>query len=145
MWYEDEAHFMKQMVRYTVPNAYNKANRDAVKHKYRFHPAPQVIPDLVLYYPGYKKAVGDYKLTLLNIELKHSHICKAIFNYCSYQPNFPQKIAQVLKKEIYEKGINAKSPSPIFGITIQNPRYDFEQFKTLLYWITLQEEINYPL
>ncbi|WP_369622691.1 hypothetical protein [Bacillus cereus] len=135
---------MKQMVSYTVPDAHIKAKRDAVKHLYSFQPAPQIIPDLVLYYPGYKKAVGDYKLTFFGKELKHSHICKDIFNYCSFQTNFPEYMALVLK-EIYENGINALSPVQGFNILIQNKGYDFEEFKTLIYWITLQEEINYPL
>lgn len=47
-------------------------------------------------------------------------------------------------KEIYENGINALSPVQGFNILIQNKGYDFEEFKTLIYWITLQEEINYP-
>ncbi|ASI81959.1 hypothetical protein CN300_00430 [Bacillus thuringiensis] len=144
MWYEDEANFMKQMVRYTVPDAHIKAKRDAVKHLYSFQPAPQIISGLVLYYPGYKNAVGDYKLTFLGKELKHSHICNDIFNYCSFQTNFPRYMALILKA-IYENGISAMSPVPGFNIILQNKSYDFEEFKTLIYWITLQEEINYPI
>lgn len=79
MWYENEANFMKQMVSYTVPDAHIKAKRDAVKHLYSFQPAPQIIPDLVLYYPGYKKAVGDYKLTFLVKNLS-IHISVRIFS-----------------------------------------------------------------
>lgn len=144
MWYEDEANFMKQMVRYTVPDAHIKSNRDAVKHFYSYQPAPQIIPDLLLYYPGYKQAVGDYKLCFFGKDLKHSHICKVIFDYSSYDTNFPIFMALVLK-EIYENGINAKSPLVRFGILIGSTSYNFEQFKTLVYWITLQEEVNYPL
>jgi len=143
VWYVDDADFMKKMVRYTVPNADIKSNRDAVKHLYCFRPAPQIMPEVVLYYPGYKEKVGDYKLIFYGEELKHSDVCQAIYDYCVRGCEYSKYMATVLK-EIYENGLQADLRDD-FRISILEKYYNFEQFKTLLYWLTLQEEINYPL
>ena len=134
---------MIKMVRFAVPNAEVKANRDEVRHKYDFKPSPQILPDLVVYYPGYKDAVGDYLAKFEGKEIAHHEMAKYIYEYAKHKEGLGIKIANILF-EIYKKGLNAVYDSE-FRIIINGKGYDFEKFKTAIHWLVVQEEINYPI
>ena len=86
------------------------------------------IGELSITYPGYKND-GDYKLTIDGLAPRHEDIVKEIYNYTTSK-NF-NNVVNFLE-DVYENGTNA---------TIRDilPNY-----KNKLFWITLQEEINYP-
>ena len=86
------------------------------------------VGQLVIHYPGYKN-IGDYKLTLNGIAPKHSDIVEEIFEITNSK-NI-EKIILALEA-IYNHGLEI--PPEIFSKT----------FVEKIYWITLQEEINYP-
>jgi hypothetical protein len=86
------------------------------------------VGELVIEYPGYKQH-GDYKLSVNNEAPKHTSIVKEIFEQTNSR-NF-EAITHFLE-DVYENGLNAMTA--IFS----------ETFKEKIYWITLQEEINYP-
>lgn len=86
------------------------------------------IGNLTITYPGYKRA-GDYKLTVKGIAPKHTDIVREIYNVANNQ-NIEKMIAFL--DDVYTNGLNATST--IF------PKAFIEK----IYWITLQEEINYP-
>lgn len=84
--------------------------------------------NLLIAYPGYKKH-GDYKLTENGIAPKHTDVVKEIFEHTAVD-NF-DTIVRFLD-DVYHNGMRAQTV--IFS----------EAFKEKLFWITLQEEINYP-
>jgi hypothetical protein len=86
------------------------------------------VGELVIDYPGYKQH-GDYKLSVNNEAPKHTSIVKEIFEHTNSE-NF-QAVSHFLE-DVYENGLNATTT--VFS----------ETFKEKIYWITLQEEINYP-
>ena len=83
---------------------------------------------LTVTYPGYKKH-GDYKLTENGIAPKHSDLVLEIFEKTA-TANI-SSIARFLD-DVYHNGLNA------------NVSVFSEAFKEKLFWLTLQEEINYP-
>lgn len=84
--------------------------------------------NLLITYPGYK-AAGDYKLTENGIAPKHTDIVTTIYSAVTNE-----NIILVIEflDDIYTNGLAATSS--FF------PRSFIEK----LFWITLQEEINYP-
>lgn len=83
---------------------------------------------LVISYPGYKKS-GDYRLSENGVAPKHTDIVSEIYN-STCEENF-DAIVNFLE-DVYTNGLYAKA-------TIFPP-----SFKEKIFWITLQEEINYP-
>lgn len=83
---------------------------------------------LLISYPGFK-GLGDYKLTENGVAPKHTQVVKEI-----YQQTNSRNIDAVIGylEEVYHKGLGAASS--IFSTA----------FTEKLFWITLQEEINYP-
>lgn len=81
-------------------------------------------------YPGYKKR-GDYKLTYTNSEdaPKHTDVVDMLQALCTVQ-NRDQIVTDL--EQIFHSGLNAKT------VAIDN------HLKNKIFWITLQEEINYP-
>jgi hypothetical protein len=86
------------------------------------------VGELVINYPGYKQH-GDYKLSVNNEAPKHTSIVKEIFDQTNKE-NFTAVISFL--EDVYQNGLHAMTN--IFT----------DSFKQKLYWITLQEEINYP-
>ena len=84
--------------------------------------------NLVINYPGRKDSY-DYKLTINGVAPKHTDIVKEIYEYTN-----PKNFKDVVEflDDVYTNGLNATS-------TVL-PRAYVEK----LFWITLQEEINYP-
>lgn len=83
---------------------------------------------LTVIYPGYKK-YGDYRLTENGVAPKHADIVMEIYNQAT-----PDNIDEIgiFLDDVYAKGLYATAS--IFS----------ETFKEKIFWITLQEEINYP-
>ncbi len=83
---------------------------------------------LKINYPGFKN-YGDYKLTLNGNAPKHTDLVQEFYDKTT-SANY-NNIVNFLE-DIYSNGLKAKT-------TIFN-----QDFINLIYWITLQEEINYP-
>lgn len=86
------------------------------------------VGNLTITYPG-KKKKGDYRLTINGVPPTHTDIVRTIYNYTT-SANFDQVVEFL--DDVYKNGLNATST--LF------PRSFIEK----LFWITLQEEINYP-
>jgi hypothetical protein len=86
------------------------------------------VGQLLINYPGYKK-VGDYKLTINGVAPTHTNVVRELYNAANEQ-NLAEIIAFL--DDVYTNGL--KATSAVFPKT----------FIEKIYWITLQEEINYP-
>lgn len=86
------------------------------------------VGNLVITYPGYKK-IGDYKLTENSQAPKHTDIVSIIHTHTNAS-NFDTVVSFL--EDVYLNGLHANS-------ILINPA-----FKEKIFWITLQEEINYP-
>jgi hypothetical protein len=87
------------------------------------------VGNLKIYYPGFKEH-GDYKLTMQGGYIpKHTDIVKEIFEKTTKE-NFDA--VSLFLEDVYKNGLAAT-----------NTALD-QAFKEKIYWITLQEEINYP-
>jgi len=86
------------------------------------------VGDLMITYPGYKKP-GDYRLSKGGIAPTHVQIVNDVYSLTT--PNNFNQIKEALSG-LYNNGLECKFT------TFDNP------MKELIYWITLQEEINYP-
>ena len=84
--------------------------------------------NLVIKYPGYKKN-GDYRVSENGKAPKHEDIVIEIFNFTNTE-NFSSVV--YFLDDVYANGLFATSD--LFS----------KSFKEKIYWITLQEEINYP-
>jgi hypothetical protein len=84
--------------------------------------------NLVIKYPGYKKN-GDYRLSENGKAPKHEDIVTEIFSFTTDE-NF-NGVTNFLD-DVYANGLYAVSE--VFS----------KSFKEKIFWITLQEEINYP-
>lgn len=79
-------------------------------------------------YPGYKK-VGDYKLTIGGSAPLHTDIVTEI---CSFTDSTNFRLVVQFLDALYINGTKS-------NLDIISP-----EFKHKIFWITLQEEINYP-
>jgi hypothetical protein len=87
------------------------------------------VGNLTIYYPGFK-GYGDYKLTENDGYIpKNIDIVKAVYEKTTKE-NFEEAV--LFLEDVYENGLDSTSTF-------------FEQpFKEKLFWLTLNEEINYP-
>jgi len=86
------------------------------------------IGDLTITYPGYKHT-GDYRLSKGNAAPKHTDVMRMIYNQVTTE-NFEQFCESL--DNLYQHGLKS-----VHGTINQAD-------KELIFWITLQEEINYP-
>lgn len=105
-----------------------------------FVPSPDQLPNLELLYPGRIPNKGDYRLELNGQALSHTDIVRAVHN-CTLNGN-GQDITGFLV-DIYQNGLNANSDFD-FNITVSGNDLSMNEFKQLIYWLILQEDINYP-
>ncbi len=84
--------------------------------------------NLIIRYPGYKKD-GDYRVSENGKAPKHEDIVIEIFNFTNAE-NFAGVVNFL--DDVYVNGLFAASD--VFS----------KNFKEKIFWITLQEEINYP-
>lgn len=117
----------------------SKNASDQTKYSNSFSPSPSELPDLKLLYPG-KLTKGDYRLELDGHALSHTDIVKAVHD-CTIAGNGAQ-ITNILAN-VYVNGLNANT-NYHFSITVANTKLSISKFKELVYWLVLQEDINYP-
>lgn len=91
--------------------------------------------NITIQYPGYKRN-GDYKLLLNGNPPTHVDICCTLHNYIMQNPNEYTKISRLLE-DVYQNGTNC-----IGNYNLQN--YNADYLINLIFWMTLQDEINYP-
>lgn len=87
-------------------------------------------------YPGYKKP-GDYRLELSSMAKPpcHTYMCNYLHDIIIEQKCDYEQMVSLLD-DIYQNGTN---------IDISKYSYsETERLAALIYWITLQDEINYP-
>lgn len=87
-----------------------------------------IVGNLRIDYPGYK-TVGDYRLSSNGKAPKHTDIVQFIYDHTN--ENNYNEIIEALS-DIYSNGL--LSTNPFFS----------KELKETIFWITLQEEINYP-
>lgn len=86
------------------------------------------VEGLTITYPGYK-GVGDYRLSIDGSSPSHVDIVNEIYNYTN-DSNF-QEVTSFLD-DIYRLGTT-------IDYSIINDNYKYK-----IFWVTLQEDINYP-
>ena len=87
---------------------------------------------ITINYPGYKKP-GDYRLTVNDGRApSHSAICSYLHNLIN-SGRFSFEELQNFLSDVYSN-----------GTTTNYTDICLDELKHLIYWITLQEEINYP-
>lgn len=96
-----------------------------------------VYPDMVIQYPGSKKP-GDYIFFSFNKRTKqlwqpaHSDICRFLYRLGSKSGSHCARLIKLLS-HTYRFGTSKPFADP-----------DLKKLQYLLFWMTLQEEINYP-
>lgn len=98
-----------------------------------------VSDNIILWFPGLKdngmKHKGDYALAYNNKEIKHEEICELIAeDVCKNTKIREQRYGfwVNLLEDVYYNGL----------INIQNYKNNDQEFARLVFWITLQEDIN---
>lgn len=120
--YQDGIRFMKELCAGTSSGV--------------FRPESNMWPELEIHYPGYKKC-GDYRLVLSDIKTPpcHTDICKLLFKLVKDKTCTYNELAALLE-DIYINGTMVNISQYLYSETAK--------IVVLIYWITLQDEINYP-
>lgn len=99
-------------------------------------------PYLILLYPG-RKGIYDYKI-------KHNNYSTTYIDIVNYLYNVTRKnryidLANFLL-DIYRNGLYANHNIKLYlnNVPLNNRIITTNQLKHIIFWITLQEEINYP-
>ena len=110
----------------------------------------QYVPGLRLEYPGNRErqVVGDYRLSLDGYHPSHPDIIYAIHNYCIQGERYADSMHRALR-ELSVKGLDNTTliefPFEINNDRLQKPIVLTPlEFNFFLYWLILQEDINYP-
>lgn len=90
------------------------------------------ISELEIQYPGRKKN-GDYKMLYRNSPPTHQEICQKPYEHSNH--HYEQYVDFL--EDVYLHGTN-------ISVDEYNNVYNAESLVHIIYWITLQEEINYP-
>lgn len=89
--------------------------------------------NIVINYPGYKKALGDYQLEIVGDRVpKHADICQRLYERIKGGSSTYEELNSLLF-HVYH-----------YGTTILSANEELKYLQNLIYWVTLQEEINYP-
>lgn len=84
--------------------------------------------DLKIFYPGYKGS-SDYKIEMINGKVPtHYDVCLKIYNSVD-SSNYNSYIEFI--EDVYNYGLNSTNNLN-------------DDLKNLIYWVSLQEDINYP-
>ncbi len=86
------------------------------------------VGSLLITYPG-RKSTGDYQLSEQGVVPRHIDVVQHIFD--------------VTSKENFNRVVESLDNVYIKGLFAHNVIFD-KSFVEKIYWITLQEEINYP-
>ncbi len=87
--------------------------------------------NIIINYPG-RKENGDYRLTMNDYAPRHTDVIQELYEVILYE-HYTYDQMRVLLEDIYDNGT----------CTSYDDEY-IEWLKYTIYWITLQEEINYP-
>ncbi len=123
------------------------ATQGVEDYSIRFRPESK-FPEITLEYPGYpnkrknngwKKIIGDYRMVIIDsvsnkrITLSHFDMCKKLFE---------------LSKGKYDTYWMFLDDICLHGTNIEYSQYaliqDAEKLAAMLFWLTVQEDINYP-
>lgn len=116
--------------------------QNQVTYSNSFFPAQKLLPELVLLYPGRIPNKGDYRLEFHGAALSHTDVVRAVHEFTLSEDRNGQIITNFLV-DLYQNGLDANSNTNS-SITVTNQSLTLEQFKHLVYWLVLQEDINYP-
>lgn len=116
----------------------NAQNKNPYVNKY--YPAPTILPNLLLSYPGRLRNHGDYRLELNGVAVTHPDIVVAVHD-CTIQGN--GRVITNFIVDLYRNGLNANTNFNI-SINVKGTQLNLNEFKHLVYWIVLQEDINFP-
>lgn len=86
---------------------------------------------LAIKFPGRKKS-GDYLVLAAGNALTHSQMCMVVATYI-LNGNMTYEYAVNFLEDTYENGLRNREDDP-----------ERQYLKMLIFWTTLQEEINYP-
>lgn len=123
-------------------NLYSQMHNTA--YHSNLHDLSHVVPGLVLEYPGNRvgRVVGDYRLSLNGYHPSHAEMVRAIHDYCLQDEQNADSMHRALRGLSMEGLGNTNLLD--FPFSINHRLLDGLQFNTLLYWLILQEDINYP-
>ena len=86
-----------------------------------------------VHYPGYKKNFGDYRLEIAGSgPPSHAAICQKLYDEIKRGTYTFGQLDQLLK-DVYANGTRTQ---------VEDERLRY--YQNLIYWVTLQEEINFP-
>lgn len=108
-----------------------------------YYPEPYLLPRLLLEYPGRLDKKGDYRLKYNNCIIKHTDIVCAIYEFVKQGGNNGLVITNFIVN-LYKYGLNANTNTTCNKIKFKSEYLSLNELKHLLYWLVLQEDINYP-
>lgn len=111
--------------------------------KYSQNQSPTLVDNrIVLSYPGKKNGGVDYLLRLNEKIVYHSHIAEVFYNLG--EQGLGEAAANFITN-FYNDGLNADHITNLpETVRLLDEDLTFEQFKHLIYYTILQEDINYP-
>lgn len=107
-------------------------NNGAEKYSKSFYP-DENIPSLVIEYPGYKPTAGDYRMLYNNKPLSHPEICEILYSIS----NGDYEAYVCFLDAIYQNGTSV-------NLDQFSTLEDAHLLMNIIFWVTLQDEINYP-
>lgn len=118
-----------------------RQSQNSPKYSQTYSPT-RIHDDIILHYPGKKNNGIDYLLRLNEKIVYHSHIANVLYTYG--QQGYTNGLVDFLVN-LYENGLVANHENNLpENITILDENLTFEEFKHLVYFTILQEDINYP-
>ncbi len=109
------------------------------------HSLEEHVPGLQLRYPGALRGgkTGDYCLYLNDFAPSHIHVVRAVHTYCEISGHDGAESMLCFLEDLATNGLTGTVdlPSPF---EIAGHRLEGRQTRVLLYWLILQEDINYP-
>lgn len=118
-----------------------RQSKDLPKYSRNYYPS-EIHEGIILYYPGKKNRGIDYVLRLNGKIVYHSDIANVFYTYG--QQGYTNGLVDFLVN-LYTYGLLANHENNLpANITILGENLTFEEFKHLVYFTILQEDINYP-
>ncbi|WP_214828370.1 hypothetical protein [Exiguobacterium sp. s26] len=109
------------------------------------HSLENQVPGLQLRYPGslVGQQIGDYCLYLNDFAPSHPHVVRAIHTYCELSGHEGAEAMLCFLEDLATNGLTGtvELPAPF---ELAGHRLEGRQTRVLLYWLILQEDINYP-
>ncbi len=132
------AEFMRNLVSTNIPNFSSLSDKQKERINLEYH--HKGIGNLVIHYPGTKKR-GDYVAKLRGRAISHSEVVEALGETVQNEKQALELCDFIIS--IYNIGLNAVPPNWL-ELEFFNHRYAGNQIVPIIYWIVVQEEINYP-